>query len=334
MEINNNLKNKILECFPSQEGLDDLLIMSEHWDGYKRENAVRRLGVLGNPVAIPSLIVRANDWVPQVRSAARGSLEKLLNNENAEAFIVSLPELYHLQNCARDNHNELISKVINFLLKPENNICIKLAIKNSDPYIARLAVKLCIENSLIDKQELVSDSLSHSDVIVRDIAADLLSTFTGETLELFLQKAINDPFMPIRREAFQIYLRQLPEQGIDIAHNFLFDRHASIREIAIISLLKNEIDVEEKLTKTLSSANQSALRIRCAILGLADIGAKQLAPTIINFSRNFLPSIRKASVQALAKLLGEDAKSYLLDGLKDPSPGVAKESARCVFRPS
>lgn len=54
MEDNINLVTKISTLFSKQEGLDDLLVMCDHWDGYKRENAVRRLDMLGNPIAIPS----------------------------------------------------------------------------------------------------------------------------------------------------------------------------------------------------------------------------------------------------------------------------------------
>jgi HEAT repeat protein len=71
MEENENLLKRLLKSFQKQEGLDDLILMAEHWNGFKRENAVRRLGMLGNPVAIPKLIVRVNDWVPQVRRFSR-----------------------------------------------------------------------------------------------------------------------------------------------------------------------------------------------------------------------------------------------------------------------
>lgn len=327
MKENDSLLKKILKSFTKQEGLDDLLTMSEHCNGYKRENAVRRLGMLGNPVAIPKLIARVNDWVPQVRNAARESLEKLLKNENAEAFIYSLPYLYHLKNCGRDDHKILIEKITNFLLKPENNSYIKSAIKNDDPNIARIAIKLCIENPLIDKHELVSECLSHSDVIVRIIASNLLNNFTGEILESFLRKAIQDQFMPIRREAFQIYLKSFPAQGLNLAKNFLFDKHISIREIAIKNLLKTEINVEKILSNTLSSADQNALKTRCAILGLAYLDAKQSVPIIINFATHRVPSIKKATLQALAKLISEESRSYLLEGVKDEYLSVAKESA-------
>ena len=49
---NKNLLERLLRTFMvmKQEGLDDLLSMTEHWNGYERENAVRRLGMLGKLV--------------------------------------------------------------------------------------------------------------------------------------------------------------------------------------------------------------------------------------------------------------------------------------------
>ena len=63
MDEKKNLLSKLGSALLAQPGLEDLLMLSSHSSGYKRENAVRRLGMLGNPVAIPYLIERANDWV-------------------------------------------------------------------------------------------------------------------------------------------------------------------------------------------------------------------------------------------------------------------------------
>lgn len=120
MEENENLLKRLLKSFQKQEGLDDLILMAEHWNGFKRENAVRRLGMLGNPVAIPKLIVRVNDWVPQVREAARKALLMLMTPKNAKAFAESLPDLFHLRTCGRDNHAQFIDDVLEYLLKEEN----------------------------------------------------------------------------------------------------------------------------------------------------------------------------------------------------------------------
>ena len=204
MEESPSLITHLLRTLVRQEGLDDLLAMSEHANGYQRENAVRRLGVLGNSLAIPKLLVRTNDWVPQVRSAARDALSRLLKKENAQAFIDCLPELHHLERCSRSDHRELIASVTQFLLLPENVDYVRLAITNHAPYIARTALRMCIDHDLIPKAHVVSQCLSHPDVIVRDMAATLFRDLSEDSLRPILRKAIRDPFMPVRREAFQI----------------------------------------------------------------------------------------------------------------------------------
>ena len=84
---------------------------------------------------------------------------------------------------------ELIEKVTDYLLAPDNNGYLKAAINDSNPYLARIAVRLCFENPLFDNQEIVDESLSHGDIIVRRIASNHLGEFTGDVLEKFIEKA-------------------------------------------------------------------------------------------------------------------------------------------------
>lgn len=332
MEENENLLNRLLGSFQKQEGLDDLLLMAEHWNGFKRENAVRRLGMLGNPVAIPKLIVRVNDWVPQVREAARTALIKLMTPKNAKAFAESLPDLFHLKTCGRDNHSEFIANVQAYLLKDENAESIREAALSLGPKVARIAVRLCFDHSLIDRDELVTKCLSHPDIIVRNIAADRIREISGSTLVELLEVAIKDPFMPIRREAFQIYLKSNPKQGEIIANTFLFDRHISIRELAITYLFRKGVNVRGIYFSVISSAYESISRKKFSILGLAYLNAKEKVPSISQYLASESPSIRKSAIQALEKLMGEEAKSLLVAALDDPSPAVAKESSRLITK--
>ncbi len=332
MEENENLLVRLLRSFQKQEGLDDLLLMAEHWNGFKRENAVRRLGMLGNPVAIPKLIIRVNDWVPQVREAAKEALLKLMTSKNAKAFVESLPDLYHLKTCGRDNHTQFIADVLEYLLKEENLECIRETAFSAEPKVARIAVRLCIDHSLIDRNDLVSKCLSNPDVVMRNIAADHLREFSGKTLDTLLKMAIKDPFMPIRREAFQIYLRNDSEQGQVIANAFLFDRHISIREIAITYLLKNGVNVEDIYSSVVSDDDQTISRRKYSILGLGYLNAKEKTPSILQNLDNEFPSIRKSVIQAMVKLIGEEARPLLITTLDDPSPSVAKESSRLIAK--
>lgn len=332
MEDSPSLITRLLRTFARQEGLDDLLAMSEHPNGYKRENAVRRLGVLGNPLAIPKLLVRANDWVPQVRSAAKDALRRLLKRENTQAFIDCLPQIHHLERCGRSDHRELIASVTQFLLLPENVDNVRSAITSDNPYIARTAVRMCIDHALIDKPLIVSQCLSRPDVVVRDMGAGLLRDLNHDALEPMLQKAIRDPFMPVRREAFQLYLSRLPDTGLRLAHEMLFDRHIAIREIALNRLVRHGIDVEKIFAVVLSSPDQKILKLRAALAGIATLRAKSQMPLLRNFTAHNLPSLREASLQAMTKLDEEEARPLLIAGLRDASPSVAKESASLLSK--
>src|ERR1051326_2316679 len=48
-------------------------LASFHFNGYIREGALRRLGDVFNGTELPFLLLRLNDWVPQVRSTDRKS---------------------------------------------------------------------------------------------------------------------------------------------------------------------------------------------------------------------------------------------------------------------
>ncbi len=334
MEENKNLLTRLLKSFQKQEGLDDLLLMAEHWNGFKRENAVRRLGMLGNPIAIPKLIVRLNDWVPEVRGVAKEALLKLMTTSNAGAFAEALPDLFHLKTCGRDDHAQFIAVVLEYLLEDENTECLRMATFSVEPKVARIGLRLCIDHSLVDKDVLATNCLSHPDVLVRNMAAGLLREFSGDTLYTLLKMALKDPFMPVRREAFLITLRITPDQGDVIANEFLFDKHMSIREIAITHLVKKGVDVRGIYSYALENGSQIITRTKYSILGLGYLGAgaKEQSQLILQNVESKSPGVRKTVIQTIEKLIGEESKPILLKALGDPSPSVAKESSRLISK--
>ena len=289
MEDNVTLLKKISDLFSKQEGLDDLLVMCEHWDGYKRENAVRRLGMLGNPIAIPKLIVRANDWVPQVRIAAKEAIVNLASPNNSEAFVLCLPDLYHLRKCGRDDHDSLIQAIESFLLLEANTRHLVGGLYNDNPFVARICMTLVIDNQILDVTKLAREGLQHPDIIVRAKASHLIRGLAEKDQKVMLDIAICDRFMPIRREAFQILLKSTASE--ELARTFLFDRHSSIREIAIRHLDRSGVDVKACYVESLT-AEKPAL-IRLSIWGLGELKASDYLPVIKGHLNSKFPGIRK-----------------------------------------
>ena len=287
----------ILKC----TDLSTLLTCVELNEGYKREAAVLQLGVLGDPVAISELLIRANDWVPEIRSAAKIALGKLATTENAKAFVMSLPELYHLRKCARANHSQFISQIENYLIEPLNVINILSGLNDSDSEVSRACFALVLKHKLADTNQFILSALKHKDVNIRLRASHLLHDLDEDEKKLALKIAIEDKHMPIRREAFLSLLQIWGNEGL--AKNMLFDEHPGIREIAVAHLSKAGEDVQYTYLRTLSKDDPQDL---CAALwGLGFLKVAECTTLVKPFLQNENSSVRKqaqATLDTLDKL--------------------------------
>lgn len=332
MDEQKNPLSKLASAILAQPGLDDLLALSSHASGFKRENAVRRLGMLGNPVAIPYLVVRANDWVPQVRTAARAALIKLLGADNGAAFVASLPAIMHLQTCGRDDHGVLLTAVQDFLLQDQNVQHLMAGMHAQDPQVARLATRLLIERKQMSVVEIVAAGLAHNDVVVRSIVIELLRRLEAEDFAETVARALRDPYMPVRREALQQLLERNATVGLRIARDMLFDGSASIREIAIRRLLDAGEPVEQIYASALSGDGDRVAVLTCVLWSWAYMNCQARSEQVRRLLGARFPAVRRAALLTIAKLLGNNALPYCETALADMSPAVCKEAARLLFR--
>lgn len=95
--------------------IDSLEDRLSHSDGYIREKAILEIRATSDREAlikkIGYLMIRANDWVPQVRIAAFAKIKELLEFIPPDSIIQTLPQVYRLQGCNRANHTPLISLI-------------------------------------------------------------------------------------------------------------------------------------------------------------------------------------------------------------------------------
>jgi len=316
--------------FGNQEIIDELLRLADSWNGYERERAVRRLGLIGNSASIPMLLKRANDWVPQVRAASQKALRDLLTEENTLAFIDALPKIYHLESCHRDNHRDLIKAVESFLLSKENKAKVINGCMSVNPIVARCCLKLSIEHQLLQPHQIVLHCIGSHDVVVRSTVAKLFKLLTDDQLKGVIESGLKDPFMPIRRETFLLSLSRFPDDSTRLLKLFAFDCHASIREIAVNKLVEIGVDIQNLYLQKLSAQQSKVSQLRSALLGLSENNCISAIRTVSEYLSSEYPSLRKASLQALVRLDQEKAKQYLTIGIRDISPGVIKESARLM----
>ena len=327
MKDNTALIEKLSVLFPRKEGTDNLISMTKSWNGYEREDAVRRLGDFGDPTALPALIIRVNDWVAQVRAAAKRAIINLLSYGSVEAFIECLPAFYHLRKCRRDQHDELIETIENYLLNKKVHKFVIEGVSNPNPLIQRACFKLVLKNLLLPNRDLAILGLKQSDVVTRCQASYLLRKLSCSERREALELALTDSFMPIRREALQIKIKQgMPNSELSL---FLFDKHTSIREIAIKHLTHAGVDVWPFYLAELSNST-SVGKLRFSIWAAGNLKKCDELNRIKGYLSSDYPSVRRQVLICLMGLMGKASEAVLIEGLKDSSPAVCKESVRLL----
>lgn len=324
-----SIPKRILGLFKVSKNLDDLLIASRNWDGRVREDAVRKLGGLGNTEAIKALLIRLNDWVPQVRAAAKDAILRLANtSSNAAVFIEHLPEIYHLNKCSRDEHADIIRQICDSILSERNRSLVVDGVSNDNCYVARICYALVSTHKLLPFDSLVEVGLSSKDFIIREKAFVLLRDSEPDKHCRFLAIALNDKHTPIRRAAFEVRLGHGEADGV--VASYLFDRHSSIREIAVYELLRRGLNVLDVYRNALS--NSLINTSRCAIWGVGYLSCKESIPALIKLLESPIPCIRKQALSTLSSLDASWLNDNLDKFLSDPSAAVSKEAARLCRR--
>ena len=316
--------------FTATTSVEDLVRLSSSFDGFRRENAVRRLGLIGNPVAIPALIVRANDWVPEVRAAANDALVKMLTPANALAFVSSLPQLLHLQKCTRGDHSSLLQAVQEFLVRDGNVEALHASWRSENAPVARLVTRLLIAKQTLPAAQIIRHGLAHEDVVIRAIVIDLLRDLAGDDFEQALATALHDRYMPVRREAFQQLMRRAPERGLAAARRFLFDPSAAIRELALRHLLAAGEPAEAIYFHAFTESMDRVSVIQCVLWGWTAMNCRTRLAQVEQLLSSPSPTVRRAALQAIIKLSPEQAPRHLEAALADPAASTSKEAARWI----
>jgi|GEM_PF-1926882 len=317
-----------MRTFSAQEGLDALLRESRSFDGYKRENALSDIAALGDPVALPDVIERTNDWVPQVREAAKDALRRLATPANARAYVECLPALYRLRGRRRDSHAETISFVEAYLCSPENVDAVVSGIASGDRAVSRCSALVCIEHKLLPLDALIAMGLAHEDVSVRVKSAALIPDLPESGQDQAFEVALRNTFMPVRRMAIRHYMEVGMTERQACEH--LFDPHPSVRAMVVYnyeSWTRPPLDVYRNKLGSSVAREQ-----RISVWGVGEYGDKNDAEHLKPFLTSSNVQLRKQAVVSYAKLLEDDARGVVLGTLRDSSPKVASEAARICIK--
>ncbi len=287
-----------------------LAVLSFHPSGYVREEAVRELARRRSGSELPYLLLRLNDWVPQVRDAARQAVVRRMTEEDVPAFARNYVLVDRLTVAGRADHSELLQALSRLLGSESARDAMLAAANTSSPAGARAIFKLLLPS---ESREVLDAGLQHADPIIRvwSLRAAARVIPTEE-----LQRFQSDPAPAVRREALLIF-------GAN--EDALLDASASVRDTARV-LLK-DVDFAAIYRNAIHTP-----KLATALAGLAETGRATDAEVALPYLTHASAGVRRAALKCAIRLGGQPFVDRVAPMLQDASRSVSG-AARAMLAP-
>jgi HEAT repeat protein len=302
-------------------------VTSFHRSGHVREAAVRELDRIDDGSELPFLLLRANDWVDNVRSSAKDAIRRRMVSDRFDQFARNIQLVIRLAECGRDKHDEVVQWFIAQLVRSEHESVLHEVIQSPNRWLGRKCFRWATELDGDHRRRLVLVGLRSLDVVLRVQAArQVRLTFPLNELANILPAMEQDRFMPVRREALIARVERQPDQTIDALETALLDRSASMREFARFYLGKRgRSDFANVYRQAILRSPQIGL------MGLGETGSAEDVTFALPFLSNATVAIRVAAVRLLSNLGGDRFTEELISALQDESKKVTLAACKGLW---
>ena len=301
-------------------------IASCHTNGHVREAAVQELGKSSTGGELPFLLIRVNDWVPQIRSAARNLLLNRIRTDYVSHLATWMPLVLRLRYAARDDHSAIIEAVRQLFASVEAREALHQGFQSADQLVRRFCFQVALNSSAHDLLFVMQRALKSPDPQVRREAVEKLPAILPSTeAKELLARARNDGYMPVRRQAVRIFAEKYANEATQEFEEALLDSNIALREEAQYYFRqKGTVDLLAYYCRNLEASSNRELC--AAIAGVGETGHMQDSHLVERFFRSESSKVRAAALHAATKLNPDAYQDTFVLALRDSSSKVAHEA--------
>ena len=306
-------------------------VLSCSGNGYVREAAVRYLAHEYLGMELPFLLLRINDWVPEVRSVAIAAVRSRIVAEYSRQFVRCLPLLESLERQSRHDGDEVFQSIRKILTAPDCFLFLREAILGSDRQVRRAAMSVVMDAPPCNTStQIMEDALGSADGTVRLMALRGLCRGLGEAkLCGILEIALRDKLPPVRACALTEIAERFPNVATPHLTAGILDRHTSIRSIARFYLRRCGVEEFAPVYRRELGQQQGAA-LAFVIAGLGETGDKEDSQRVAGYLSHPTPSVRRAAISALGRLDAAGFQIAFFEALLDRSPSVANTARNVI----
>ncbi len=305
-------------------------LISTHPSGYVREAAVQRLSLMDDGAELPPLLLRANDWVPQVRARAVDALHARRVEAYAPHWVRSLALVLHLRQCGRQDHRPLVDGVLALLRAPAAREHVRGGLASPEGTVRRACFRILLEGEGAGLPALLRDALGSEDAMLRLLAAQAAAKLDEAALAELLPRMLADSFGRVRLTALRLGAERVGAAVLPALRQSLLDRSPTLRADARAALQR--LEPTDFAAFYRGHVREGAAHLPAAVAGLAETGGAEDVDLLAPLLDDARPRVRAASVRALARLAGDAAIPALVRAVGDASPAVS-HAAALALRP-
>ncbi|HEX2078113.1 MAG TPA: HEAT repeat domain-containing protein [Longimicrobium sp.] len=301
-------------------------LVASHSSGFVREAAVQRLALVGGGDELPPLLLRANDWVPQVRNRAVDALCARVLPAYAGAWVRWLRLVLRLGGERRQDVRPLVDAVMALLRGDAAREAVLAGLHAPDRVVRRTCFSIVAEDPDASvRTEAVFCALGSDDVALRRVAVRAAGSLADARLRDLLPRMLHDSASSVRLAALRLAVERDAWGWVPQIRPRLLDRSAAVRAEARTALAA--VEPMDFAAFYRGYVVAGAGHLAAAVAGLAETGGSEDAALVRPLVDDARPRVRAAAVRALARLGGAAAVSTLLRAVRDANPSVSRTAA-------
>jgi hypothetical protein len=306
-------------------------LVSFHLSGYIREAALRFLGDVQNGSELPFLLLRLNDWVPQVRNAAEGFTRARLRGDYAHFFIDNVALITRLRSTYRGRKQAVTGAIEAFLKSEDGRQAVVAGMDSPDTQVRRECYRFALRSNL-HQHSVVEKALNERDPAIRRWGAENLAYVPEETpSSALLSRLRADRLAAVRRQALQISCERFPEAARPWLERALLDSHPAVRRYGQSQLLKKSgIDIRQFYIDALGRSDRRSAY--SALSGLGETGCSADVDLVLPYVLHEVARFRRAAIRSLARLQTGGFVDLFVQCLSDATASVSREAMKALSK--
>ena len=269
-----------------------------HRNGWTRQETFPFLDHLPHLLAASLLMVRANDWIPSIRSAAIEIIPRIIARLDSREKLHMLPLAVHLRYCGRLDSPLLPDTWIALLNESLDEQAWVEVWRKAPAREQRLYLSLLDPANQMPGEQLQQALLSSKNrLAVIFHLTRIFPHLTPEQQEATARIVALSRAVPIRRTWLEYLIQHRPDEATPLLVETLTSPSKSLRDFARYHLMRlSPMDFEVHYLKSLDTGINEAE----ALLGLSEVSPEIAHREALKRMAGHPPKIRKAAILSLS----------------------------------